>query len=530
MSKLYPKLQTGGTLSQLGYKRHSPYNKAPSLLIGTPTGSITMKEVDHPIIGIGKGEIKFMLPNQEYQFKSNQVLEIPMKSLYPKGQNGMKILKPTSQDSLALYNNTKQLLNYYNTKNYTSITPALLEDSVDPEYNNRKIRSSVEKAITDKSFPNTNRESGSKGWFNGNSTGDSQFKMSDFYKKKSEHQYTQREDKYHILDLRAPTPLYDTRIKPSLFYSFKNKNKDDIMNGNMVTFSGYDLEKIKPKFGIVESPKKISSSIHIVKKPVQKAMMRQVQPVAVQSLPQTRISEMTPVKTIQPQVQDALTQRPLSMKTIYPSKPHVWNTSTPPTKKVERAQGLGGYNKPMMSFQQGGQAPEMSQEQQQEIVRRVRNLRKKLPKMGVAYDPISFRHAMYINKKAFDKEDQELLGAIDEEMIMKLMNEIPNDNQPTYKKGGSIKGKSKMYPKCKCGCSGVSVGKNKMFQQGGTMDVLDGDGNSQMTITGGERIFSRIATKKMLQLNEEGNYKELGKFICDELYAQDKRDPQYVKE
>jgi hypothetical protein len=99
-----------------------------------------------------------------------------------------------------------------------------------------------------------------------------------------------------------------------------------------------------------------------------------------------------------------------------------------------------------------------------------------------------------------------------------------------YKLGGKIGSKSKMYPKCKCGCGGVSVGKNKMFQSGGTMDVLDGDGNTQMTITGGERIFSRIATKKMLQLNEEGNYKELGKFICDELYAQDKRDPQYVKE
>ena len=80
MSKLYP----NQTLSQLGYKRHSPYNKAPSLLINTPSGSITMKEVDHPIIGIGKGEIKFMLPNKEYQFKSNKVLEIPMKSIYPK--------------------------------------------------------------------------------------------------------------------------------------------------------------------------------------------------------------------------------------------------------------------------------------------------------------------------------------------------------------------------------------------------------------------------------------------------------------
>ena len=99
-----------------------------------------------------------------------------------------------------------------------------------------------------------------------------------------------------------------------------------------------------------------------------------------------------------------------------------------------------------------------------------------------------------------------------------------------YKLGGKIGSKSKMYPKCKCGCGGVSVGKNKMFQQGGTMDVLDGDGNSQMTISGGERIFSRVATKIMRELNDNKNYKELGKFICSELTAQDKREPEYVKE
>lgn len=353
--------QQGGTLSQLGYKRHSPYNQASSLLIDTPTGSITMKEVDHPVIGISKGEIQIMQPEKEYQFKSNKVLEIPMRSLYPKGQNGMRMPKVYTDKNKFIEANQS-----YQDSLYLHNVPSLYKENLATEEGAKDV-------VLNKALPVLKR----------------------------------------------------------------------ILNRNNINLEDYvgewDSENLKfPR----------------------------------------------------------------------PNQPIIF--------------------KPKM--QQGGTTPEMSPEQQQEIVRRVRNLRKKLPKMGVAYDPISFRHAMYVNKKAFDKEDQELLGAFDEDTMVKLMNEIPNDNQPTYKKGGSIKGKSKMYPKCKCGCGGVSVGKNKMFQQGGTMDVLDEDGNSQMTITGGERIFSRIATKKMLQLNEEGNYKELGKFICDELYLQDKREPQYVKE
>mgnify|MGYP003461018650 FL=1 len=715
--------QSGGTLSQLGYKRHSPYNKASSLLIHTPTGSITMKEVDHPILGISKGEIKFMLPNKEYQFKSNQVLEIPMKSLYPKGQNGMKIPKLNSlqKDSLDLYNYSQLQKKLQGSKTLKE-DDSWFKNPIDYLINELDSFRGY-KENTKQFFQNSKYNEIREKDLHRISKGRNIEQLTSSNKKLWEvgdNLVKNNPNITYMNPLNSPDLFHKTILKtgnhgdtnnavsfdykkPSFYDSYyQEKNKKPVGENNAVIASR--LSSIKPA-----TPQKTTknSTIQEKEKPIVE-----------------RMSEMTPIQTIQPQVQDTLVQRPIIMKTIYPSKPHVWNTSTPKRHSVERAPGLGGYNR---IYQEGGQAPEMSPEQQQEIVRRVRNLRKKLPKMGVAYDPISFRHAMYVNKKAFDKEDQELLGAFDEDTMVKLMNEIPNDNQPTYKKGGSIKGKSKMYPKCKCGCGGVSVGKNKMFQQGGmtptdslrhqaskimdyealrgsqygtglpnygnpqiqsgdkqgainyfmnsvaphvnhfksamekgeagdfvyntgrdpriymldqfikskgnqqglpnrgsynldmkspewnnkkqefetewskysndiqnlpenqrrvllnkgrdfyyqnidkqngqpnpaykntwygriwntndfkpfnpnnpnfspkyqqggTMDVLDGEGNSQMTITGGERIFSRIATKRMRQLNEEGNYKELGKFICDELYAQDKRDPQYVKE
>lgn len=359
MSKLYP----NQTLSQLGYKRHSPYNKAPSLLINTPSGSITMKEVDHPIIGIGKGEIKFMIPNKEYQFRSNKVLEIPMRSIYPKGQNGMRIPKVYTDKNKFIEANQS-----YQDSLYLHNVPSLYKENLATEEGAKDV-------VLNKALPVLKR----------------------------------------------------------------------ILNRNNINLEDYvgewDSENLKfPR----------------------------------------------------------------------PNQPIIF--------------------KPKM--QQGGTTPEMSPEQQ-EIVRRIRNLRKAIgynKVQGVPLDGIALRHKLHVNKHLIKQEDQELLGAFDENQILELMNNVPEDDQPMYKKGGMIKGKSKIYPKCKCGCGGVSVGKVKTFEIGGTMDVLDEDGNSQMKIEGGERIFSRVATKKMLELNESKNYAELGKYICDELKAQDEREPQYVKE
>ena len=73
------------------------------------------------------------------------------------------------------------------------------------------------------------------------------------------------------------------------------------------------------------------------------------------------------------------------------------------------------------------------------------------------------------------------------------------------------------------------------------MKVLAPDGSTQMSLQGGERIFSRISTKQMITWakkaeanndNKELSAKyctRLGKRMFKELYAQDHRDPEYVE-
>lgn len=73
------------------------------------------------------------------------------------------------------------------------------------------------------------------------------------------------------------------------------------------------------------------------------------------------------------------------------------------------------------------------------------------------------------------------------------------------------------------------------------MKVLAPDGSTQMTLQGGERIFSRLSTKKMIKQAKKANSvrdnnvlfekacRKLGKICLKELYAQNHRDQEYVQ-
>jgi uncharacterized membrane protein (UPF0127 family) len=73
------------------------------------------------------------------------------------------------------------------------------------------------------------------------------------------------------------------------------------------------------------------------------------------------------------------------------------------------------------------------------------------------------------------------------------------------------------------------------------MKVLAPDGTTQMNLQGGERIFSRISTRKMIKQAKKANSvreneilferacKKLGKICLKELYAQNHRDQEYVQ-
>jgi hypothetical protein len=71
----------GGSISKMGYKDTSPYNKASSLMIHSPNGSITMNGVSKDLIGIDEyGNQQYMKANSgDYQFQGQQITEIPAK-------------------------------------------------------------------------------------------------------------------------------------------------------------------------------------------------------------------------------------------------------------------------------------------------------------------------------------------------------------------------------------------------------------------------------------------------------------------
>lgn len=68
------------------------------------------------------------------------------------------------------------------------------------------------------------------------------------------------------------------------------------------------------------------------------------------------------------------------------------------------------------------------------------------------------------------------------------------------------------------------------------MVVLDPNGESQMDLKGGERIFSRKNTKTLLRMAKradtrktDSSYKALGKKVFSYLKEQDNREPDYVE-
>ena len=73
-----------------------------------------------------------------------------------------------------------------------------------------------------------------------------------------------------------------------------------------------------------------------------------------------------------------------------------------------------------------------------------------------------------------------------------------------------------------------------------SMKILAPDGTAQGLLQGGERIFSRVSTKRLITRAKkafshkddkelyEKDCKKLGTYVFKELYAHDHRDPQYV--
>ena len=88
--------------------------------------------------------------------------------------------------------------------------------------------------------------------------------------------------------------------------------------------------------------------------------------------------------------------------------------------------------------------------------------------------------------------------------------------------------------------SGIKIGDELNFEPEdrklNSMHVLDSNGNSQMELQGGERIFSRANTKTLIKFakkaastNNDNDFRALGKRVFKFLATQDSNEPQYVE-
>ena len=173
-------------------------------------------------------------------------------------RGGLQV-QPTRQDSLDLYNNSNELLQYYRGKDYKNMGTSIAPDSQWIDFQNKLARESANKMVDDKVYPTTNRTgtllNASMDFLKSLKSekddhlagGDSRFSKDEYYQRIDANKYKQRERANWILDLRAPMGLYDSRITPTFERHYNNVGKSNsFLAGDGVSFYSYDPQLVKP--------------------------------------------------------------------------------------------------------------------------------------------------------------------------------------------------------------------------------------------------------------------------------------------
>jgi hypothetical protein len=154
---------------------------------------------------------------------------------------------PTQGDSLALYNNSKKVMDYYNSKNYKETDKSYLGNN---KIFNEYVLKNNQGAVS--LFNELNRKSNQRmvTMTNSKDTGKAKWvtnlPLSLYYKEIDKNKYFQRELAQHVLDTRAPMQLFDKRITPTLSIGYENISTLDSMKGDGVEIMTYDPVLVKP--------------------------------------------------------------------------------------------------------------------------------------------------------------------------------------------------------------------------------------------------------------------------------------------
>lgn len=152
----------------------------------------------------------------------------PNKPIIPKSG------RPTTQDSLDLYNNALAVLDYYNKRGYKA-SEGKVGDSDPIEQMDRVAKGYREQ---DPRFVP----------IKGGKSARMPLPKSQFRREKNANQFYQRESIHGVLDTRSPMQLFDRRIKPTKNTFYENVNPKDPLYADMVGVYAYDPNEIMPSF------------------------------------------------------------------------------------------------------------------------------------------------------------------------------------------------------------------------------------------------------------------------------------------
>ena len=232
-------MEKGLNISKMGYMSNSPDRFNPYNII--PSNRITMNSVPFPVFGIDNlGNEQIMMPGGEYWFPGSSVFEIPMKQ-----QGGA-----TRSDSLALLQNAQTVEDYYlqhpGRYQLQRVTPV-----TDPNAFWQGL-SDAERAYYSQQNVKKPRALTSKGEIQrfGPDVHDAVVYSAptsiDYKIPGSGGAFQQYEQASHVIDTRAPMTLYNPKINPQAMTFYKNVEKGDPLEGDVIQIGTYDPLAVTP--------------------------------------------------------------------------------------------------------------------------------------------------------------------------------------------------------------------------------------------------------------------------------------------
>lgn len=169
---------------------------------------------------------------------------------------GKKTDCPTEQDSLVVYNNALQVVQFYeNNSHYTLqksrelISKDERKEIFDMLDDARRMYFVLRRAMKTLS-DNPNYKD---------------IKYKDYYQEIDEHRFYQRELENQIVNSNAPFPIYDDRIEPVILNVYINNDSSDLYFGDLVQIPLYVPVTVKPYMLLTEDELILRNKIlHIV--------------------------------------------------------------------------------------------------------------------------------------------------------------------------------------------------------------------------------------------------------------------------